>query len=175
MCRKRIVARVVKNFYFHLLKTYTKMSNPQERWDAYVVAALNTCRTTIATMQTTITALEQRIGALADSDDTNVIKVRTGLNIQLTRLQRRIARLSSKRDVLGVRSYSQLNAEEQGFVDFIGTNTPDEVLQIGAQNPIDITKYYNLGIAASASITNVSALTEADFVEIANEVSMNLQ
>lgn len=150
------------------------MASAQEQWDEYVAQALEQATTAVTARTDAISSIEARIAGLADSSDASVISVRQSLTTQLQRMNRRLTRETALKTALEARSYADLTVDEQGYVDFIAANCPSEVLRIGAQNNVDITQYHTRGLAASQSISDVQAITESDFVDIAHAIASEL-
>ena len=146
----------------------------QSRWDAHVVGKLDEVTERLESLDIQIEKITERLAGLSDSVHPSVVAVRSTLTLDKTRLERRRTRQTSLKSALENRMYAVLSAEHQGYVDFIADNTPDGVLRIGAQSNIDLEQYYNEGLAASASITDVAAITEQDFVDIAAQIGQGL-
>lgn len=152
-----------------------KKMSIQTRWDAHVTKKLEETNERIQSLDRQLAEVNVRIAGLRDSAHPSVAAVRALLELRKARLDARVGRQESIKNALENRFYSSLTVEQQGYVDTIGASTPDDVLRIGAQHNIDLAEYYVRGITASESISDVGAITQQDFIDIAIQIEEELR
>ena len=142
------------------------MNTYQTEWDQEVNTLISQIDKRIANLQSSKETVETRLAKVANSDNPDVITLRTQLTNQSNRFTERINRRQAERDTMSARLYANLSTAETDAIAVIGASLDPIILKTLATNNLNIEEFYNRGIAGRYSLDDPDSLTPEDDVVI---------